>query len=378
MSATTYRRTECQGRRPAFTLVELLVVIFIIGVLAALLLPAVNAARESSRRAVCSNNLRQFGVAMLSQASRTGYLASGAFDWAHDGCVTETGWVADLVRTEIPVGQMLCPSNPSQISATYNQLLSLDTGTFDACVNRLGSMPTTVPDGTQFTNPCRQIDALNLAPASDARRQLIEQEIFAKDYNTNFTASWFLVRSAPILDASGNLAASKPGCGAGLENRNSSAGPLRITQIDTALAPSSSIPLLGDGAGVSPLLQPIGSNVAGSLTVPPFTHGPVLVSNLQVPTFSNGTPRGGANGWWAVWNKGVLQDYRAFAPVHRGTCNMLFADGAVRGVQDSNGDGLLNNGFAASPNSGFASNEVELAPNTFMSLYSLRARRWGN
>src|SRR5215212_6254970 len=70
-------RRRTLAERIGFTLVELLVVIAIIGILVALLLPAIQAAREAGRRATCQNTIRQWGIAMLNYESAKKKLPEG-------------------------------------------------------------------------------------------------------------------------------------------------------------------------------------------------------------------------------------------------------------------------------------------------------------
>lgn len=340
-----------------FTLIELLVVISIIGILVGLLFPVISMARSRARDTQCKNNLRQFGAYLLSHSDLSPRKAfcTGNFNWRTDGAVTELGWVADIVALEGgKPGELLCPSNVGRLSETYSDLLELNVANIiDTCVPMSGRKPQFDPSGQIIGSPCYQISDAALAPG-EARRQLVEEEVFRNGYNTNYTASWYLCRGEPVIDSSGNLVVDDAGCSSEITSLNTTTGPLTAVQADRFRGGTSNIPVIGDGA-VLPLVSnfQVGDNPPGTVLVKSMTNGPRLRSNMQVPVFASPSEQSRSH-WWNVWARGVVQDYSAFAPIHNDTANLLFADGSVLAFKDTNRDGHLNSGFE--PNDYFADN----------------------
>jgi len=104
-------RSASRSLRAAFTLVELLVVIAIIGILVALMLPAVQAAREAARRMQCSNKLKQIGLALHNYHGVYGSFPPGNIDQAVSQS-QEWGWAVFLLPylEQEPLHSQLAPN----------------------------------------------------------------------------------------------------------------------------------------------------------------------------------------------------------------------------------------------------------------------------
>ncbi len=415
--------TSNSRHHSAFTVIELLVVISVIAILAAMLLTGINRAREASRSATCKNNLRQIfiGLQVHSQANPDSALCSGAYDLGRDGCVDRWSWVADVINNGAASSDtMLCPSSPlvgsekllDLHSIVMTGLVATGLRTTDNLDRLIGDFRNRYKDGFcgasslgSFTGTASATTGFaRTPPSSTARANVIAKYFIEQGYNTNYASSWFLVRTGPRVQhrtSDNSIRTNGQAAQKGLKGLHSTLGPLKTRVLDNSNRVASVIPLMAD-AGPGDFDEAISSEPFILRDDLSATTGPgeVLIDGGQLlarsvgdgPAFYRSSDKtvariasndGLLSPQWELEKSGgsaasptgsggnflYLQSTLHWSPTHSGhTLNMLMGDGSVQVFEDSNRDGFINPGIPVPNNltdeqyirTGYRDNTIEL------------------